>query len=60
MNWADFFHMGGYAYYVWPAWGLTLCVLIWQVVQAKLTGRRIRREIARQLSRQKISQEPES
>lgn len=55
MNWPDFFHMGGYAYYVWPAWGLTLTVLVWQVVQPKLTNRRIRREIARQLSRQQQS-----
>lgn len=52
MNWSEFLHMGGYAYYVWPAWGLTLVVLIWQVMHPKLTNRRIRREIARQLRRE--------
>jgi len=29
MNLKDFFHMGGYAEFVWPAYGLTALVLIW-------------------------------
>jgi heme exporter protein D len=32
---AEFFHMGGYAAFVWPAYGLTVLViagLIWQSV----------------------------
>jgi heme exporter protein D len=49
MQWlsvADFFHMGGYAFYVWGSFGLTAVVVaveIWQV-RAK------RREILRNLS----------
>jgi heme exporter protein D len=49
MQWlsvADFFHMGGYAFYVWGSFGLTTVVVaaeIWQV-RAK------RREILRNLS----------
>jgi heme exporter protein D len=29
MDLAAFFKMGGYAAYVWPAYGLTALVLIW-------------------------------
>ncbi len=49
MQWlsvADFFHMGGYAFYVWGSFGLTAVVMaaeIWQV-RAK------RQEILRNLS----------
>ncbi len=49
MQWlsvADFFHMGGYAFYVWGSFGLTAVIVaveIWQV-RAK------RREILRNLS----------
>lgn len=27
---SDFFHMGGYGSYVWPAYGVVALVLIWQ------------------------------
>lgn len=53
MNWPEFFHMGGYAYYVWPAWGLTIVVLLWLFLSAKIANKRIRREIERQISREK-------
>ena len=52
MNWIDFFHMGGYAFYVWTSWGLTAVVLAWQFTQPKLTNARIKREIRRQLARE--------
>ncbi len=28
MNLSEFFHMGGYAMYVWPSYGIALIVLI--------------------------------
>ena len=36
MNVAEFFHMGGYAWYVWGSYGVTfLCLLIEIVVLLK-------------------------
>jgi heme exporter protein D len=32
MNWSEFFNMGGYARYVWPAYGLMALVLALNVV----------------------------
>ena len=54
MNWSEFFHMGGYAFYVWTAWGLSLAVLIWQVLQPKVSNARIKREIKRQIKREQL------
>ncbi|MBT8114227.1 MAG: heme exporter protein CcmD [Arenicella sp.] len=52
MNWSEFFHMGGYAFYVWSAWGLTALVLLWQFIQPKRRNAKIRRLLKRQLARQ--------
>jgi heme exporter protein D len=32
MNWSEFFHMGGYALYVWVSYGLMAVVLILNLV----------------------------
>ncbi len=34
MNMGEFFHMGGYAFYVWGSYGVTLAVLTLNVVLA--------------------------
>ncbi len=52
MNWAEFFHMGGYAWYVWPSWGLTLLVLFVIFISAKRDNARIRKDIERQIARE--------
>jgi heme exporter protein D len=45
----NFLAMGGYAPYVWPAWGLTLGVFALMLV-ATLRGRRARRREERDLA----------
>ena len=52
MNWAEFFAMGGYAFYVWTSWGLTALVLLWQYIQPKRRRRKLINEIKRQLQRE--------
>jgi len=32
MNWSEFFHMGGYAFYVWSSMALTFVVLLLNIV----------------------------
>lgn len=51
MNWGDFFHMGGYALYVWTSWGLTAAVLLLLFIQAKRANTKIKAQIRRQLKR---------
>lgn len=52
MNWSEFFHMGGYAFYVWSAWGITTLVLLYLFTQAKRRNAKIRAQIKRQLERE--------
>ncbi len=46
MNWDQFFHMGGYAAYVWTSYALAFVVLLVNVVGPVLTARRNRRELS--------------
>jgi heme exporter protein D len=45
----EFFHMGGYAAYLWPAFGLVLSVLVYNVWSARRALREARRAAARRL-----------
>lgn len=47
MNIAEFFHMGGYALYVWGAYGVTFAVLTLNVVLARRQQRKVLRAILR-------------
>ena len=52
MNWTEFFEMGGYAFYVWNAWGVTALVMAWQIGRAKYRKRQLYKDIRRQIQRE--------
>lgn len=52
MNWTEFFEMGGYAFYVWSAWGVTALVMAWQLGHAKYRNKQLKKEIHRQIRRE--------
>ena len=43
----NFIHMGGYAMYVWPAYGVTLSIFIFNIVAALQTQRRAWQQLQR-------------
>ena len=49
MNLAEFLVMGGYAAYVWPSFGLTLIVLIYNVHAARRLHAAAREQAMRRL-----------
>lgn len=49
MNLGDFLHMGGYGAYLWPAFGLTLFVLVYNVWSARRSLAEARRAAARRI-----------
>jgi heme exporter protein CcmD len=49
MNIAEFLDMGGYAAFVWPAFGLVMSVLIYNVWSARNAHVEARRAAARRL-----------
>ncbi|MBM5812640.1 MAG: heme exporter protein CcmD [Gammaproteobacteria bacterium] len=50
MNAARFLAMGGYAAYVWPAFGLACAVLLWNAWAARRAHARARAEAQRRLA----------
>ena len=52
---SEFFHMGGYGFYVWSAYGVTFLVLVANVVVPLLRTRELRARLARQARMQEHS-----
>jgi heme exporter protein D len=46
----EFLYMGGYAAYVWPSYGLTLAVIVLNIVWARRLLARSREEARRRLA----------
>lgn len=47
MSWSEFWHMGGYALYVWPSFGVTALLMIAEPLLLGGRCREARRRIAR-------------
>ena len=45
MSVSDFFHMGGYAFYVWSSYGLALVVLGWVMISPVFSKKAIIKEL---------------
>ena len=52
MNMVEFFHMGGYAFYVWMSYGIALLVLAANLVLPVRQHKHLLRRIARRLRRE--------
>jgi heme exporter protein D len=52
---AEFFHMGGYAFYVWTAYGIGFVVLVGNVLAPLFCQRRLRQELQRRARRARRS-----
>ena len=42
-SWSAFFHMGGYAFYVWFSFGLTALCVIWEVTALRKRSKEVLR-----------------
>ncbi|MGH8116087.1 MAG: heme exporter protein CcmD [Rhodanobacteraceae bacterium] len=50
---AEFFAMGGYAAYVWPAYAIFFAVLAWDWFAPALRRRRLARELRGRIARER-------
>ena len=50
-SWSDFFHMGGYAVYVWTSYGLTLVMVVANIVMPMWQRRKVIARIKRAMKR---------
>ena len=60
MNWADFWHMGGYGFYVWTSWSLTATVMLALVIAAKYRKRKLIKTLSENIRRAAIKAEQQS
>jgi heme exporter protein D len=49
---SEFFHMGGYAFYVWMSYGIALLVLVVNLVMPRRQHKDLLRRIARRARRE--------
>jgi len=54
MNWSEFFNMGGYAFFVWTSYALTLIVVVANIVSPILQRKKIIKQIKRTLKREQL------
>jgi len=58
MSIQEFFHMGGYGFYVWSSYCLTAIVLIFNVIQSLTLQRKTLRELNNRLRRLRERNDP--
>ena len=59
-NWSDFFHMGGYATYVWTSYGLALLLVVANIVSPIIERKRVIARIKRAIKREALREQNES
>lgn len=54
MNWSEFFHMGGYAFFVWTSYTLTLIIVLANIISPILQRKKIIARIKRAVKRETL------
>jgi heme exporter protein D len=57
MNWSEFFHMGGYAFFVWTSYALTLIVVLMNIVSPMVQRKKIIARVKRAIKREAMMAE---
>jgi len=55
-SWSEFFHMGGYAFFVWTSYGITFAVLLALVVSSLTQRKRVIARVRRAIKREALQQ----
>ena len=55
MNWSEFFNMGGYAFFVWTSYGLTLLVIVANIISPILQRKKVIARIKRAIKREQLT-----
>jgi heme exporter protein D len=55
-SWSEFFAMGGYAFFVWTSYGITLLVIMLNIVMPVLHRRKVINRVKRAIRREQLQQ----
>ncbi|HHO59570.1 MAG TPA: heme exporter protein CcmD [Thiotrichales bacterium] len=56
MNWSEFFDMGGYAFYVWTSYALTLVLVVANIVLPVMQRKKVIARVKRAIKREAMNQ----
>ena len=59
-SWSEFFHMGGYAVYVWTSYGFALLLVVVNVVSPIVERKRVIARVKRAIKREALRDKKES
>lgn len=55
-SWSEFFEMGGYAFFVWMSYGLTLLVIVANIVMPLIQRKQVIKRVKRAIRREQLQQ----
>jgi heme exporter protein D len=55
-SWSEFFAMGGYAFFVWMSYGLTLLVIVFNIVMPLIQRKQVIKRVKRAIRREQLQQ----
>jgi heme exporter protein D len=55
-SWSDFFAMGGYAFFVWTSYGLTLLVIVLNIIMPIAQRKKVISRVKRAIRREQLQQ----
>lgn len=56
-SWSEFFHMGGYATFVWSSYGLALLMVVVNIVSPLIERKRVIARVKRAIKRDAVSKQ---
>ncbi len=59
-NWSEFFHMGGYAVFVWTSYGLALLMVVVNIVSPIIERKRVIARVKRAIKREALREQNKS
>ena len=57
MNWSEFFNMGGYAFFVWSSYALTLIVVMANIISPMMQRKKVISQIKRAIKREQLQKQ---
>ncbi len=55
-SWSEFFEMGGYAFFVWTSYGLTLAVIVLNIIMPVMQRKKVINRVKRAIRREQLQQ----
>ena len=55
-SWSEFFHMGGYAVFVWSSYGLALLMVVANIISPLIERKRVIARVKRAIKRDRNNQ----